>query len=143
MTTPQAAANAILNLVLSAVNWPNIADNTATAPLTNVYIALHTADPGPTGNQTTNEIAYTGYTRVPVARSAAGWSAASGGSSSPLAAINFPAGTGGGGTAAYASIGTALSGAGQVIWSGPISPAIVCGAGVTPSLTTASTVVVS
>ena len=143
MTTNVSAANALLNLVLQAVNWANIADNTATAPLTSLYCALHSADPTSTGNQTSSEIAYTGYARVAVARTTGGWTTASAGSSSPQAAINFPAGTGGSGTATFASIGTASSGAGSIIWSGPITPNIVCGSGVTPSLTTASTVVVS
>src|SRR3989304_7835788 len=38
-----------------------------------LYIALHTAEPGEAGDQTTSEVAYTGYARVGVARSGAGW----------------------------------------------------------------------
>ena len=143
MTTGQSAANSLLNLVLNATNWPNIADNTVTAPLTNLYVALHTADPAPGGNQTTNEVVYTGYARVAVARTTSGWTASTVASSSPVASITFPAGTAGSATAAFASIGTAASGAGVVLWSGPISPTIACGAGVTPILTTASTVTIT
>lgn len=36
-------------------------------------VALHTADPGDAGFQTTNEVFYTGYTRVQVARNGTGW----------------------------------------------------------------------
>ena len=45
---------------------------------TNLYLALHTADPGAAGSQTTNEATYTSYARVSVARSTAGWTVASG-----------------------------------------------------------------
>lgn len=143
MTTNQWAGNGILNLVLTAVNWSSIADNTATAPLTSLWIALHTADPGPTGNQSTNEIGYTGYSRVSVNRTTGGWTTSSANSSNPQANIVFPSGTGGSGTATFASIGTASSGAGNIIWSGPISPSIVTGNGVTPTLTTSSSVVLT
>lgn len=143
MTTNQYGGNAILNLVLTAANWPNIADNTATAPLVNLWIALHTADPGASGNQSTSEIGYTGYSRVSVARTVGGWTTSSANSSSPQANIVFPSGTGGSGTATFASIGIASGGATQIIWSGPVAPSIVCGNGVTPTLTTASSVVLT
>jgi hypothetical protein len=55
----------------------------------------------------------------------------------------FPSGTGGSGTATFCSIGTASSGSGSIIWSGPIAPSIVTGNGVTPTLTTASVVSIS
>lgn len=42
----------------------------------NLYVSLHTADPGAGGDQTTNEAAYTSYARVAVARTVAGWTVA-------------------------------------------------------------------
>jgi hypothetical protein len=54
------------------------------------------------------------------------------------AAVSFPAGTGGSGTASYFGIGTAASGAGALLYSGTVTPNIVCGNGVTPQLTTAA-----
>ena len=46
----------------------------AASPLTSMYLALHTADPGELGNsQSTSEIAYTGYARVAIARSSSGF----------------------------------------------------------------------
>jgi len=45
----------------------SIADNAASSPNTNLFVALHTADPGVGGNQTTNEVGYTSYARVAVA----------------------------------------------------------------------------
>lgn len=143
MTTGTSTANSLLNLILTAANWPNVADNAAAAPYTSIWVALHTADPGAAGNQTTNEIAYTGYSRVSVARTTGGWTTSTSASSSPQANIVFPSGTGGSGTATFASLGTASSGAGSILWSGPIAPSIVCGNGVTPTLTTASAVAVT
>lgn len=135
-----AASNNLLKLIFNATAWANIADNAASSPNTNLYVALHTADPGVGGTQSTNEVTYTSYARVAVARTTGGWTASSAASTSPVGAITFPAGTGGSGTATYWSIGMLSSGAGAILYSGTISPSIVTGNGVTPSLTTASTV---
>lgn len=128
-----------LKLVFQGTAIANLADNAATSPLTSLYVALHTADPGAGGSQTTSEVAYTSYARVAVARTSGGWTV-TGASVSPAAAISFPAGTGGSGTATYFSVGTASTGAGKILYSGAISPSIVCGSGVTPSLTTATAI---
>jgi len=133
-------SNNFLKLLFNATAWANIADNAASSPLTNLQVALHTADPGAGGSQTTSEATYTSYARVAVARTTGGWTAASAQSTSPVAAITFPAGTGGSGTVTHFSIGTASSGAGTILYSGTVTPNIVTGNGVTPSLTTSSTV---
>jgi hypothetical protein len=132
----------LLELLFNATGITNIADNTATSPATQIYVSLHTADPGASGNQTTNEISYTGYARVAVARTSGGWTVTSGNPSSvsPVATISFPAGTGGSGTAAYLGIGLASTGTGTLLYSGTITPNIVCGSGVTPQLTTATSI---
>jgi hypothetical protein len=131
--------NAVLNLVYRAVAWANVADNAATSPITNTYSALHTADPGDAGTQATSETTYTSYARVAVARSTGGWSAASNGSISPAANIDFPAGTGGSGTVTYFSQGKTVSGATDAYHSGLVTPSITVGNGVTPRLTTLTT----
>lgn len=129
-----------LKLLFNATAWANIADNAATSPLTNLYVSLHTADPGDSGSQTTSEISYTGYSRVAVARTTGGWTVTAG-SVSPVAAITFGQMTAGtGGTATYWAVGTASSGAGNLLYSGAISPTIAVSNGVTPQLTTASTI---
>jgi hypothetical protein len=132
----------ILKLIFQATGIANIADNTATSPLTSLYVALHTADPTAAGNQSSNEVTYTGYARVAVARTSGGWTI-SGSSPTqvvPAATISFPLGTGGGGTATNWSVGVAASGASKILYSGPISPTIALGNGITPQLTTASTI---
>lgn len=133
-------SNNVLKLVLNATAWANIADNAASSPNTNLYAALHTADPTASGTQTSSEVTYTSYARVAVARTTGGFTASSAASSSPVAQITFPAGTGGSGTATFASIGMLSSGAGIILYSGAISPSIVTGNGITPALTTASTI---
>lgn len=135
-----ATSNSFLNLLYRAVAWANVADNAATSPLTNTFAALHTADPGAAGNQTTSEAAYTGYARTAVARTTGGWGAASAGAVSPAAAITFPAGTAGSGTATHFSMGAATSGATAIFHSGTVTPNITMGNGVTPQLTTATTI---
>ncbi len=132
--------NDILRLIFNATAIANIADNAATSPLTNLFVSLHTADPGEAGDQTTSEISYTGYARVSVARTSGGWTVTTN-SVSPTANIEFAAMTGGaGGTATHAAIGTAVSGAGKVLYKGALSPTISVTTGVVPRITTASTI---
>lgn len=132
----------ILKLIFQATAIANIADNAATSPLTNLFMALHTADPTDSGNQSSNEATYTSYARVTVARTSGGWtiSGTSPTQASPAANINFPACTGGTNTITHASVGVATSGATKILYSGTVTPNISVSNGVTPQLTTASTV---
>lgn len=139
MSISNATETAILKLVFQAVAWANYADNAAASPETNIAAGLHTADPTDTGDMSSNEVAYTSYARVGVARTTGGW-AESSGVVSPVANVDFPAGTGGSGTATHFSTGKSGGGATAILWSGTITPNIVCGNGVTPRLTTASTI---
>jgi hypothetical protein len=131
--------NDLLKLIFNATAIADIAENDASSPLTNLYVSLHTADPGEAGDQTTNECAYTSYARVAVARTTGGWTVTNN-SVSPVANIDFPAATGGSETATHWAVGTASSGAGKLLYSGTISPNIAISSGVTPRLTTASTI---
>lgn len=131
--------NSILTLLFNATATANVADNAASAPLTNLYVSLHTADPGEAGTQTTNECAYTSYARVAVARTSGGWTVTAN-SVSPVAAITFPAATGGTETATHFGVGSLTSGAGVLYYSGTITPNISISSGVTPSLTTATAI---
>jgi hypothetical protein len=136
---------AILQLIFNATAWANYADNAASTPQTNVSVALHTGDPGTSGNMSTSEIGYTSYARVSVARTTGGWTVSGTGpaSCSPVANITFPAGTGGSGTATNFSTGKTGGGAAAILWSGTVTPNIVSGSGVTPVLTTATTITLS
>jgi len=86
--------NDLMKLIFNATAIANLADNAASSPLTQLATALHTSDPGETGDQTTNESAYTSYGRVNVNRNSGGWTVTNN-SVSPAANIDFPAGTGG------------------------------------------------
>lgn len=133
---------AILKLVYQAVAWANYADNATSAPQTNIDVNLSTADPADAGTMSTSETSYTSYARVSVARTAGGW--ASSGTTpttiNPVAAITFPAGTGGSGTVTNFATGKTGGGATAILWSGTVTPSIVVGNGVTPQLTTATAI---
>jgi hypothetical protein len=142
MSKSDSWENGLLLLLFNNTNFANVGDATGlrgSSTAGNLFVSLHTADPGETGTQTTNEIGYTSYARVSVARSSAGWTVTNN-SVSPTAAVTFPAGTGGSGTATHFGIGTATSGAGVLLYSGTVTPNIVCGNGVTPQLTTATAI---
>lgn len=140
MSFSNAAETAILQLLFENSNFANVGDATGLRGSTTAgsfYISLHTADPGEAGDQTTNEITYTSYARVAVARSTVGFTV-SGNAVAVDADVTFPAGTGGSGTATHWGIGTASAGAGVLLMKGTISPSIVTGNGVTPVLTAGS-----
>lgn len=131
--------NALLALIFNGSAIAGLADDASSSPLTSLYVSLHTADPGDSGDQTTSEVTYTSYARVAVARSSSGWTVTNG-SVSPASDVSFPAGTGGSGTATHFAIGTAETGAGEILYSGTITPNIVLGDGVTPRIITSSTI---
>jgi len=139
MSKSSQLENDILLLLFNATTIANLADDTVTSPLANLYVALHTSDPGDAGDQTTNEIAYAGYARATVARTSAGWTVTTG-PVNPAADIDFAAGTGGSGTATHFSVGTLVSGAGIILYHGTVTPNIVTGDGITPRLTTATAI---
>lgn len=129
----------LLALLFNGTSIPNLADNAATAPLTELYVSLHTSDPGEAGTQLTNEATYTDYARVSVARNGGGWVVA-GDTVNPAADIVFPTASGGTETITHFAIGTAPSGAGSIMYSGTVTPNIAVSSGVTPTLTSASSV---
>lgn len=139
MSKSNAFENDMLALIFNGTAISNLANNAASSPLTNLYVSLHTADPGEDGNQGTNECAYTDYARVAVARTSGGWTITDN-SVSPAADVDFPEATGGTETATHFAIGTAASGAGKILYSGSISPTISISSGVIPRLGTGTTI---
>jgi hypothetical protein len=113
--------NDLLNLIFRAAAIANIADNAGTSPLTNLWISLHTGNPGEDGTQETSECAYTSYARVAVARSASGWTESTAGATDNVAAIVFPQATGGSETATHFAVGTSETGPGKILYYGAIS----------------------
>ena len=130
--------NDFLKLIFNATAIAELAQDDGTSPATTLTVALHTADPGEAGTQATNEIAYTGYARIAVARTTGGWTVTAN-SVSPVANIDFGEMTGGaGGTVSHFSVGTGV--ANKLLYSGTVTPNIVVTTGVTPRLKTTSTV---
>ena len=139
MSKSNTFENDLLGLIFNGTAIANLADDAATSPLTNLYVSLHTADPGEAGDQTTSECAYTSYARVAVARTSGGWTITDN-SVSPAANIDFPAAIGGTETATHVAIGTASTGTGKILYSGAITPNISISTGVTPRIGTGSTI---
>jgi hypothetical protein len=142
MSIADVTESNILKLIFNATAWANVAINATASPITQIAVALHTADPGDAGTQSTSEATYTSYARVNVNRDTGGWTVSGTNPTvcSPVAAITFPAGTGGSGTVTHFSVGKTGGGASDIYWSGTVTPNIVTGNGVTPQLTTASTI---
>lgn len=128
----------MLGLVFNATAMTGMAINHS-SPYANLYLALHTADPGEAGDQTTNEVSYTSYARATVARTSSGFTV-SGNSATLTSNVDFPACTGGTATATHFSVGTLSSGAGVILYSGTVTPNISISNGVTPRLTTGTTI---
>jgi len=134
-----AFSNDILELFFKAVAIADLAQDDTSTPATDLYLSLHTADPGITGNQTTNETAYTGYARVAVARST-GFTVTDN-VVSPAANVDFGECSASPGSAiSHFGIGTGSSGTGYLMYSGTVTPNITMAVGVIPRLKTTSTV---
>jgi hypothetical protein len=134
----------LLKLVFNNVGTALIGDATGLLPsgtTGSLYLSLHTADPGETGDQTTSETAYTGYTRFAVARTTGGFTVANG-AVQLVANADFGACTAApGANIGYFGIGTSASGTGKLLYSGPLNPTIVMNVGVQPRITTAPNLV--
>lgn len=136
MSKSNAFETALLNLIFKAQTITGIARDDA-APVS-LHFSLHTADPGEAGDQTTSETSYGNYARQALARGAN--FTVTGNSVSPASAINFPQSSNGPVTITHFGVGTLLTGAGLLLYSGTVTPNITVNNGVTPQLTAASTI---
>ncbi len=138
MPKSTTTSNNIIGLLFNATAIANIADNASASPLANLYLSLHTADPGVGGSQLTNETAYTNYVRIAVARTVGGWTAPSGGATSNAALAQFAQCGVTGATITHVAIGTASSGAGTVLYAGALSASRSVSAGIQPQFAIAA-----
>lgn len=141
MAAKQIGANeyafSFLSLIFNGTTYTGIA-TCASGGIDRLWVSLHTSSAGlPTGNQTTNEAAYTLYTRTSAARSTLGWTVTAN-SVSPVATITFPQATGGSETETYFGVGTSAVGVGHLLYYGSVSPTIAVSNGVQPQLTTST-----
>lgn len=146
LAAPAAAAgkgdtleNDILGLLFNGTAIADLAENDTTSPLANLYLSLHSADPTDAGNQTSSECAYTSYARVTTLRTSADWTV-SGNAVNLANNEDFPAATGGSCTATHFCVGKAVSGTGQILYCGTITPNLTITNGVTPRLTTGTNI---
>lgn len=140
MSKSNTFENDLLKLIFNGTPIPNLADNAATAPLTTLYLALHTASPGESGVQSSSEVSYGGYGRVALQRNTSGWQV-TGDSVSPTTAVEFGemiSGTPG--VATHISIGTHSTGGGKILYYGALNPTVSFDIGVVPRLRTTSTI---
>jgi hypothetical protein len=126
-----AFETAILNLIFNATAIANVADNAGTSPATNIYVSLHTADPGETGNQASSETTYTGYSRIAVARTSSGWTV-SGNTATNTAEITFGKCTGGAQTITHVGAGLSSSGNGTLLLVAALDSSLILASGATP-----------
>lgn len=135
MSATNAFETAVLNLYFLNTDHANVGDaaglqNSVAAG--SFYVSLHTADPGEAGAQNTTEATYTGYARVAVARSGAGWTVAANNAAN-AAAITFPAASAGSDIITHFGVGSDLSGVGNLFFKGALNASRTISAGITPS----------
>jgi len=111
----------------------------ATAPSwasnTYFYVALHTSDPTSSGTQSTSEVsavAYPGYARVAILRTSAGFTITNNVLSN-TALIQFPTCVvGTNPVVTNWSVGTAVSGTGEIVYTGSLSAPLTVANGIQP-----------
>jgi hypothetical protein len=137
MSKSNTFENELLLLIFNNSDIANIGDasglqNSATAG--SLYVALHTADPGEAGTASTSEAAYTGYARVAVARSGAGWTVTS---NNVTNAADIVFGTASGGTPealTHWSICKESAGSSVILYKGSLSSSLVVNNNIAPRI---------
>lgn len=131
MAKSTTTCNRLLALILNGTAWAGIADNAAASPHTNLFLSLHTADPGVGNSQLTNETGYTNYARVPVVRTSAGFAVATN-TGRNAALVQFAQCGESGSNVTHVAIGTAATGVGNVLYAGPLNSALQVADGIQP-----------
>ena len=131
MSFSNAAETAVLNQVFKGTALPWNAN-------TDLYLALHTADPGEAGTATTSEATYGGYARVPLTR--ASDFTVSGNQVSNANLEQFAQCSSGSNTITHASIVDTASGAGNIVVRGALNSAIPVSTGIQPQFAAGSLV---
>ena len=132
------SANDVLNYMLrnAAPSWDGS---------TTLYLALHTGAVGLGGDQTSNEVAYTGYGRIAILRnnSTGEFTTSVAASSSNQNLLQFGNATAGSFpiTATHASIGENASSTGTMITTGALSSPLVINLNINPQFPIGSVIV--
>jgi hypothetical protein len=138
MSASNALENSLLLLLFNNTALANVGNAGGLQPSTvagSLFVALHTADPGEAGDQTTSEATYTGYARVGVARSSAGWTVS--GTAPTIAAnaaaVTFGLDTAGTNVLTHFSVGLVSAGASVIVASGALTAPLTVNPGITPA----------
>ena len=133
MSMSNASETALLNLLFKNQAWANIGDASGLQPSTaagNIYVRLHSADPGETGTGDTNEISYTGYSPVAVTRGA-GFNV-SGAVVSNASTVQFGECTAGTATVTHFSVCVGNGAGAAIVYRGALGATRNISAGITP-----------
>ena len=144
MSKSDTFENDYMKLVFNNVAIAGIGDTNgllASGAAGSFWLTLHVGDPGEASTQTTNETAYTGYSRLAVARTSAGFTVV--GSTVNLTAnADFPVCTANpGGVVTHFGIGSSQTGTGKLLYSGTLTPNITMAPSVVPRITPAANLV--
>ncbi len=123
MSFSNAAETAVLNQIFKGTALPWNAN-------TDLWLALHTADPGEAGTALTSEATYGSYARVAIDRATE--FNVSGAQLSNAALAQFPQCASGSNTITHVSIVDTASGAGNIIVSAALTSSISVSTGVQP-----------
>lgn len=134
MSATNAFETSLLGLIITNVAAANVGDASGLQPSATAgvfWISLHTASPGETGDQTTNETAYTNYARQDEARNTTQWTV-TGNTADNDNAIPFPQCGASGATLTHFGLGSATSGAGNLFLYGALTASLAVSSGITP-----------
>lgn len=123
MSFSNTAETAVLNYIFVGTNVSWDAN-------TDLWLALHTADPGESGSAVTSEATYGSYARVTLTR--ASDLTVSGATVENANLEQFPVCTSGTNTITHVSIVTTSSGAGTIIVSGALNASVDVATGIQP-----------
>lgn len=137
MSKSNTFENELLLLIFNNTDIANIGDagglqNSVTTG--SLFVALHTADPGEAGTATTAEATYTGYARVGLARTGAGWTVTN---NNVTNAVDIVFGTASGGTPetiTHWSICKESTGSSVILYKGALSSSLVVNNNIAPRI---------
>lgn len=119
-----ATCNNFLKLLYNATAWADVAENDSSSPMATIEVSLATASYTGASTLASNEATYTNYARQSTARTTGGWTAASGGATENVAAIEFPQCGASGNTITSAATGKPGGGAAEIFHYGDLNASI-------------------
>ena len=132
MSKSNTTENDLMKFMFNNVAMPSYGSN--------LYLSLHTGDPGEGGVQTSSECAYNPYVRVAISRDSGGWTV-SGNQAVNAALVQFPQCTGGTNTLTHVGIGTASSSTGKLLYKGALAASLSVSSGIQPQFAAGALVV--